>query len=57
MAYVDENGLILIDDVEIAEDIAKLKSTIDLLDEALEKIKQIQSENSVFMGHTASAIN
>lgn len=57
MAYVDENGLILIDDVEVAEDITKLKTTLDLLDEALEKIKQIQNTNSGFMGHTAAAID
>ena len=57
MAYVDENGLILIDDVEVAEDITKLKTTIDLLDEALDKVKQIQNANSGFMGHTAAAIN
>lgn len=57
MAYVDENGLILIDDVEVAEDITKLKTTIDLLEEALEKVKQIQNANSGFMGHTAAAIN
>lgn len=56
MAYVDENGLILIDDVEVAEDITKLKSTIDLLDETLERINQIVSINSEFKGETAQAL-
>lgn len=57
MAYVDENGLILIDDVEVAEDIAKLKTTMDLFDEALSSINQIISINSGFKGDTAQALD
>ena len=56
MAYVDENGLILIDDVEVAEDVAKLKTTIDLFDKALETINQIICINSGFKGDTALAL-
>lgn len=56
MAYVDENGLILIDDVEVAEDLAKLKTTMDLFDEALTLINQIVSINSGFKGDTAEAL-
>ena len=57
MAYVDENGLILIDDVEVAEDISKLKLTMTLLDEALASINQMVSINSSFKGDTAIAID
>ena len=56
MAYVDQNGLILIDDVEVAEDITKLKATMDLMEEALNTINQIISINSGFKGDTAEAI-
>lgn len=56
MAYVDENGLILIDDVEVAEDIQRLNTVLDLLDETLKKINQVASINSGFKGDTAEAI-
>lgn len=56
MAYVDQNGLILIDDVEVAEDINKLKTTLSLMEDTLNTINQIISINSNFKGDTASAI-
>ena len=57
MAYVDENGLILIDDAEVAEDIKRLNAVLELLEEALRKINQIASINSSFKGDTAEAIS
>lgn len=56
MAYVDQNGLILIDDVEVSEDINKLKNAMDLMLESLEKINEIISINSEFKGDIAEAI-
>ena len=56
MAYVDQNGLVLIDEIEATEDIKKLCSANDLLSETLEIINQILAVNSGFKGDTANAI-
>lgn len=56
MAYVDQNGLILIDEVEAAEDIKKLKSALASMEEALDLVNQIAGVNSAFSGDTADAI-
>lgn len=56
MAYVDQNGLVLIDEVEATEDIKKLKDARNLLIEATELINQIVAINSGFKGNTAEAI-
>jgi len=56
MAYVDQNGLILIDDVEVAEDITKLRNVIGLMEEALSELNQVIDINSGFKGDTAQAI-
>lgn len=56
MAYVDQNGLILIDEIEAAEDVKKLKSALATMEEALELINQIAGINSAFSGDTANAI-
>ena len=56
MAYVDQNGLILIDDIEVAEDITKLKNAMNSMDEALDLLKQMNSINGAFSGDTAEAI-
>ena len=56
MAYVDQNGLILIDDIEVSEDINKLKNAMNTMMESLELINQIISINSEFKGDIAEAI-
>ena len=56
MAYVDTNGLILIDEVEVAEDIKRLQSVLDIMNEVLETVNSIENINSTFDGPTASAI-
>ena len=56
MSYVDQNGLILLDENEAFDDINKLKSALSSLDEALSTIGQIASINSGFSGDTASMI-
>ena len=56
MAYVDQNGLILIDEVEAAEDVNRLNKVLALLDEELTKINQISEINNGFKGDTAVAI-
>jgi len=56
MSYVDQNGLILLDENEAFDDINKLKSALSSLDEALNTIGQIASINSGFSGDTASMI-
>lgn len=57
MAYVDQNGLILIDEIEAAEDVKKLNATKDLLIDAMEIINQIVASNNSFQGDTANAID
>ena len=57
MAYVDQNGLILIDEVEAAEDVKKLRNALTTMEEALEIINQIANINSSFSGDTANAIS
>ena len=57
MAYVDQNGLIMIDEVEAAEDIKKLKKTVDSMNEALEKLNEINSINSVSKGDAANTVD
>lgn len=57
MAYVDQNGLIMIDEVEAAEDIKKLNAAKDSLMEALEIINNIASINSTFKGDAANTID
>lgn len=56
MAYVDENGLILIDDVEVASDVSKLQAGLNSLNEALEILNNMANINSSFEGCTATAI-
>ena len=56
MAYVDQNGLVLIDEIEAADDIKKLKNALVTLEETLEIVNQIAGINSSFSGDTANAI-
>lgn len=56
MTYVDQNGLILLDENEALDDIKKLKSALVSLEEALSIIGQIAGVNSGFSGDTASMI-
>ena len=56
MAYVDQNGLIMIDEIEAAEDIKKLSMAKESLNEALETINQIVGVNSAFQGDTATEV-
>ena len=57
MAYVDQSGLILIDEIEAAEDILKLKKTIESMNEALKKLNEIESINSVSKGDAADTVD
>lgn len=56
MAYVDQNGLILIDEIEASEDVNKLTRTIETMDETLAIINQIVSVNSASEGEVAKTI-
>lgn len=56
MAYVDQNGLIMIDEIEAAEDIKKLNAAKDSLEEALAVINNIAGINSTFKGEAANSI-
>jgi RecA/RadA recombinase len=56
MAYVDQNGLVLIDEIEAGEDVKKLTAALNSMDEALEIINQIANINAAFSGDTANAI-
>lgn len=57
MAYVDQSGLILIDEIEAAEDILKLKKTIESMNEALKKLNEMESINSVSKGDAADTVD
>ena len=57
MSYTDGNGLILIDEVAAANDIAKLESAKIKVDETLNYVNQIIVLNSELSGATATAIN
>lgn len=57
MAYVDQNGLIMIDEIEASEDVKKLMNAKDAMMEALDIINNMASINSAFRGETADAIN
>lgn len=57
MAYVDQNGLVLIDENEAADDIKKLNSAKETMIEALGIINNMVSINSVFKGYVADTIN
>ena len=56
MAYVDQNGSIMIDEIETAEDIKSLRAVLDILNDTLSKLNQIINVNSAFKGDTAEAI-
>ncbi len=56
MAYVDQDGLIMIDEVEASEDIKKLKSALEALNDVLDIINNISSINGGFKGNTALTI-
>lgn len=56
MVCVDQNGLILIDEVEAAEDNKKLNIALTYMEEAYELVSQIAGVNSAFRGDTADAI-
>ena len=56
MAYLDKNGLILIDDVAADSDVKKLKDAKAKLQTALNSIGNITTLNSELSGPTATAI-
>ena len=57
MAYVDQDGLIMIDEVEASEDIKKLKSALVVMEDALNILNNIVNINGAFKGDTAIAID
>lgn len=57
MPYVDENGSVMIDEVVANQDIAKLRSAREKLEEAKKYITQIITLNSEFTGPTAEAVS
>ena len=57
MAYVDQNGLVMIDEIEAAEDIKKLNAAKESLLEALAVVNDIAGINSTFKGDTANSID
>lgn len=56
MPYVDENGSVMIDEVVANQDIAKLRSAREKLEEAKQNISSIIATNSTFSGPTSDAI-
>ena len=56
MAYVDQNGLIMIDEIEAAEDIKKLNEAKESLLDALAVLNNIAGINSAFKGEAANSI-
>ncbi len=57
MAYVDQDGLVMIDEVEAFEDIKKLKSALVVMEDALNILNNIVNVNGGFKGDTAVAID
>ena len=56
MAYVDQNGLVMIDEMEAFADVKKLNAAKESLIEALNVINNIASINSAFKGEAATTI-
>ena len=56
MAYVDQNGLVMIDEIEAAEDIKKLNEAKESLLDALAVLNNIAGINSAFKGEAANSI-
>ena len=56
MAYVDQNGLIQIDEIEASDDVKKLTKAVEILEEALSIINQIISINSASEGELTKTI-
>ena len=57
MTNMDQSGLVLIDEVEAQEDIVKLKKTVDLMNDALQKLNMIESVNSASKGDVTVAVD
>ncbi|MBP5418076.1 MAG: hypothetical protein J6Y58_11205 [Clostridiales bacterium] len=56
MAYVDQNGLIMIEEMEAAADVKKLNAAKDSLVETLAVLNNIAGINSAFKGEAATTI-
>ncbi len=56
MAYVDQNGLVMIDAMEASADVRKLNAAKESLVEALAVINNIAAINSAFKGEAAMTI-
>ena len=57
MAYVNKDGVIWMNDVEVAEDISKLRNALNLMTESIDIINSVIEINSTFKGDIAESFD